>query len=279
MAQMPDDRRKHPELTIIVPAYNEESIIAYTVRRLAKAFANDGVVVDVLVVDNGSQDRTGEVVASVGREFPTVRCIRVDKNRGWGHGVREGLRHTSSAWVCTIPADSQVDAEDVVRLYDVAQLEDTERVAKVVRRFRMDGPIRRVVTFAYNSFVHLLWPRLLSWDVNAVPKLLPLSLARRLDLQSDGWALDAEIMVKSHLLGVPVFEFNVLSRRRGSGKSHVRLATCLELFTSLVRLRFSRELREFVRRARRESTPGQLVAAGHRGLRGPNRPLAGGKSG
>ena len=61
-------------------------------------------------------------------------------------------------------------------------------------------------------------------------------------LTSRQWFLDPEIMIKGHYMGVPVLEYNVFARMRGSGLSHVRASTCWEFFRSLLRYRFSREL-------------------------------------
>jgi glycosyltransferase involved in cell wall biosynthesis len=225
-----------------MPCYNEEDVVAYTVHRLSEAFARAGHQLELVLVDNGSTDGTAGVLEDLATVNPSIKCTRVELNQGYGHGVLSGFPHCSAPWVGMIPADGQVDAEDVVRLYEMAVLSRQDVVAKVRRRFRMDGPIRKLTSLAYNLYVRLLWPTLV-WDVNAVPKIFPRHLLPAMHLSSRGWALEPELMVKAHCMGVRILELNILSRERGSGKSKVRTGTALELFASLLRLRFSAEMR------------------------------------
>jgi glycosyltransferase involved in cell wall biosynthesis len=226
-----------------MPCYNEEDAVAYTVHRLLGAFDRAGYRLQLVTVDNGSWDGTGKILRELALRSTSVVHHRVEKNVGYGNGVLSGMPHCTAAWVGHIPADGQVDAEDVVRLYEMAVLSRENVVAKVRRRFRMDGATRKVISFGYNVFVRLLWPGLV-WDVNAVPKILPRQLILLMQLTSMGWALDPEIMIKAHYMGVRVIELNILSRERCSGKSKVRGDAMWELIRSLIGFRFSAQLRQ-----------------------------------
>ena len=126
-------------------------------------------------------------------------------------------------------------------------------LGKVRRRFRMDGPARKVVSIFYNGLVWLLWPRLGSIDVNGLPKIIHRDVIAAMDLRSKNWFLDPEIMIKAHYLGVRVLEMNVFARMRSNGLSHVRPSACLEFFKNLMRYRFGNALTEW--RSRRPSLP------------------------
>jgi glycosyltransferase involved in cell wall biosynthesis len=249
-----------PDVSLVMPCYNEERIVAYSIRRLVTAFAREGYRLELVAVDNGSSDGTGEILRGIAAREEAVVHYRVDQNRGYGYGVLQGFSLCRANWVGHIPADSQVDAEDVVRLYEAAEINGERVIAKVRRRFRMDGMNRRLVTLVYNTVVHMMWPRLPTFDVNAVPKLLPRELLGILRLESWGWALDPEMMVKAHYLGIPVLEFNIMSRQRGGGRSHVRVDTGIELLKSLLRLRFSGGIREWRRSLSPEFRASQRVA-------------------
>src|SRR6185295_8531675 len=110
-----------------------------------------------------------------------------DPNEGYGNGVLHGIPVTTSEWVGIIPADGQVDAEDVVRLFETARA--------------TNGPIRKIVSVSYNLFVLMLWPRLGSLDVNGSPKLLRRDILVAMRLTSKRWFLDPELMIKAHYLG------------------------------------------------------------------------------
>lgn len=229
------------DVSFVVPCYNEEDIIAYTLQRLRSAFDKAGHALELVVVDNGSVDRTGEIIAEFAKSHEGVVCHRVEINEGYGWGVLNGLPLCSAPWVGIIPADGQVDAEDVVRLYEAVMTTDGNVLGKVRRRFRMDGLYRKLVSTSYNVFVRMLWPSLQSIDINGSPKLLPREAFMNMGLKSKGWLLDPEIMIKAHYMGMRVMEFNVFSRMRGNGVSHVRVATCWEFLSSLLIFRFSRE--------------------------------------
>ena len=234
----PQSRR--PDLSFIMPCYNEEAVIGYTIPQLVRAFAEVGHNLELVVVDNGSKDRTGEIIDQLAARYSNIIPHRVDVNEGYGNGVLKGIPRCNGPWIGIIPADGQVDAADVVRLYEAVRATDGNVIGKVRRRFRMDGLRRKLVSVSYNVFVRILWPQLDSLDINGSPKLLPREVILRMDLQSKEWLLDPEIMIKAHLMGLRVLEFNVFARMRGSGVSHVRSSTVWEFVRYLLDFRFSR---------------------------------------
>jgi len=236
---------KQPDLTLIMPCYNEEESVGITVRRLVAAFEGAGIDLELVAVDNGSRDRTGEILARLAGEHACVRPHRVEVNQGYGFGLLSGIPLARGKWVGFIPADGQIDAEDVVRLYEAAAESNGNVVAKARRRFRMDGLQRKIVSIAYNLMIRMLWPRLDSLDVNGTPKILPRDALLAMRLESRGWFLDPEIMIKAHAMGMRVLEYNVFARMRGNGVSHVRASTCWEFFRNLLVWRFGPPIRRW----------------------------------
>ena len=237
-----------PQLSLIMPCYNEQAIVGQTVRRLLQAFERAEIAIEVITVDNGSRDDTLNILNDLAARHPgIIVVVRVLENIGYGNGVLTGIPHARGAWVGIIPADGQVDAEDTVRLYEDAVATGEVVLAKARRRFRMDGLQRKFVSICYNIFFRLLFPRIASLDINGLPKLMPREVIQRLSLTSRQWLLDPEIMIRAHLLGVRVLEYNVFARMRGSGLSHVRATTAWEFVKGVLRLRFSPELRRWRR--------------------------------
>ena len=228
-----------PVLSLVMPCYNEEAIVTHTATRLIGAFRSAELRLQLVAVDNGSKDRTGEILRALAEQYPEVTPHRVDVNQGYGFGVLSGLPDAVAPWVGIIPCDGQVDPADVVQLYEAAAASGVPVIAKVRRRFRLDGFHRKLVSVSYNLFVRLLWPRLQSIDLNGSPKIFPRDLVSRLQLTSKGWLLDPELMIKAHYLGVPVMEYNIFARMRGAGTSHVRPAAMLEFFGALLAARFT----------------------------------------
>jgi glycosyltransferase involved in cell wall biosynthesis len=240
--------RAGPEVSFIMPCYNEQDVVPYTIPQLVQAFEKAGHRLELVACDNGSTDRTGEIIHGLVAKGLPVVYHRVEPNEGYGNGVLKSIPVCSAPWIGIIPADGQVDAEDVARLFDVVKHSDTRVLGKVRRRFRMDGVLRKVVSVCYNVFVWMLWPRLGSIDINGSPKIVHRDVLAAMDLQSKQWFLDPEIMVKAHYLGVRVIEMNVFARMRSNGLSHVRANTCLEFFLNLLRFRFGSTLAAWRRR-------------------------------
>ncbi|MBI4093012.1 MAG: glycosyltransferase [Candidatus Kerfeldbacteria bacterium] len=102
-----------PELSIVVPAHNEEHRIAPTLRTYANHFAKRS---EILVVLNGCTDRTLDVVAATSREFPVIRAINIPEAVGKGGAVREGFRQSRGRLVGFVDADGATTPAEFARL-------------------------------------------------------------------------------------------------------------------------------------------------------------------
>jgi len=227
-----------PHVSFIMPCYNEEASIVYTVPRLVHAFRQAGYRLELVACDNGSSDGTGAVIERLAREGLPVVPHRVEVNRGYGWGVLSSIPRCTAPYVGIIPADGQVDAEDVVKVYEAVSRASRPVIGKVRRRFRLEGPQRWFVSVVYNLSMAVLWPRLGTLDVNGSPKLIPRTVLDRMQLESGDWLLDAEIMIKAMYLGVGVIEMNAFSRMRETGSSNVRATTVFEFLRRLAQFRF-----------------------------------------
>ncbi|MGH7321705.1 MAG: glycosyltransferase family 2 protein [Candidatus Rokuibacteriota bacterium] len=229
-----------PDLSLAIPCYNEAEVLRNTVTRLVDAFRERKVEVELVLVDNGSTDETGKIIDQLGEEgFPVVKET-VTVNQGYGYGVLRGLQSCRGKLVGLICADGQVEAPDVVKVYEIAANAKIPKLVKVRRRFRMDGLYRKVVSIAYNVVATVMFGGLGSIDLNGNPKVFPREYLTAMNLESKDWFLDAEIMVKAKRLGLTVFEMNVIAQMREGGASHVRLGTCWEFAVNLLRYRFGR---------------------------------------
>jgi glycosyltransferase involved in cell wall biosynthesis len=236
-----------PDLSLVMPCYNEEEALGYTIPHLTEAFRQAGYRLELVAVDNGSTDATGQVIQQLAAKDPSIVFHRVEKNEGYGNGVLRGYERCTAPWVGHICADGQVDAADVVQLFEAVRATNGLVIGKIRRRFRMDGLQRKLVSIAYNGFVRMLWPTLESIDVNGTPKILPRNAVRAMCLESKGWLVDPEIVVKGHYLGLRILEFNSFARMRGTGTSHIRPTTCWEFFYELVLAKFTRRWRRQLR--------------------------------
>ena len=238
-----------PELSLVIPCYNEAESIPYTLPGLCAAFAKAGRRLEIVAVDNGSRDASAARIAELVAKGLPIRPVRVEVNQGYGFGLLSGIPHARGTWVGFIPADGQVDAEDVARLFEALAPCGPLTLGKIRRRFRMDGWRRKLVSIVYNALVWCLWPGLGSIDVNGTPKIVHRSVLARMQLESRRWFFDPELLIKAHYLGVRVLELNAFARMRGRGESNVRATTCWEFFRELLRYRFTGHLGPWKRSA------------------------------
>jgi len=229
-----------PEISLSVPCYNEEEVLRRTMGELCDAFAARGHRLQLVLVDNGSRDRTGAIIDELIAEGRPVDKGVVAVNQGQGLGYLTGLALCRGRWVGILPADGQVDAHDVVKLFEVAKSSRQPLLVKVRRRFRLDGLKRKLVSIAYNAVANLLFLGLGTIDVNGSPKIFLRSDCERMHLVSRDWFLEAEVMIRAKQLGIPVHEMNVMGRMREGGSSNVGGSTVWEFVLNLLRARFGR---------------------------------------
>jgi dolichol-phosphate mannosyltransferase len=101
-------------LSIVIPAHDEEGSIAQTVRTLTDRLRAEAIAHEILVIDDGSHDRTGEIVAGIAEHDPNVRVHRSPYPNGFGFAVRAGLERFEGDAVAIMMADLSDSPDDVV---------------------------------------------------------------------------------------------------------------------------------------------------------------------
>ena len=210
----------------------------------------------MILVNNGSRDRTGQIIDDLIREGYPVTQVTVQVNIGYGNGILEGLKHCTAPLVGFLCADGQVGPEAAVETYSQARTGSPAMLAKVRRRFRKDSWQRKLVSVCYNFGMQIIFGGLGSIDLNGNPKILPRESLLAMELESKDWFLDPEIMIKAKHLGLKVVEMDVEGLPRAGGKSNVRYTTCLQFLKNILRYRFGSPLRKWKRLVRRALAPG-----------------------
>jgi len=228
-----------PAISLAIPCYNEEGCVETTVQGLRSVFLAHKIPLELVLVDNGSQDGTGAILDRLSAENPGIRKVAVQVNQGYGLGALEGLRACRAPLIGIIPADGEVGPEDVARLCGLLLADQRPSLAKVRRRYRKDGILRKIQSIIYNVMMSVIFGALHSLDVNGSPKIFPRVAFEKMHLRSHDWFLDAEIMIKARWLGLRVIERDVEGKHRQGGKSHVKWNTCLEFVRNIFRYRLS----------------------------------------
>jgi glycosyltransferase involved in cell wall biosynthesis len=237
-----------PQLSLAIPCYNEEESIGETAPALARAFRDAGIDLELVLVDNGSTDRTGAILDELIQGGLPARKIAVHENRGYSGGIVLGLEACTAPIIGFVHADGQVDPVDVVRVYRLMENREQRVLAKVRRRFRQDNMKRKVVSIVYNGLMQVVFGWLGAIDLNGSPKLFSRVTFARMRLEAKDWFLDPEIILKAKWLGLRVIEIDVEGRARHGGVSHVRRETIFEFLQNICRYRFGGRLRRWYRK-------------------------------
>ena len=105
------------KLSVVMPAQNEEGSVARTVEGVVATLEREGIDYEVVVVDDDSEDSTGDVVRAIGERNPRVRCHRSHYERGFGMAIRAGLDVFEGDAVAIVMADASDDPEDLVHYH------------------------------------------------------------------------------------------------------------------------------------------------------------------
>lgn len=225
-----------PELSLVIPLYNEEANLPAVPDAIAAALVAAGIDYELVLVDNGSRDGTAAILDEMASRDPRIRIVTISENDGFGWGVTCGLAVCQGYAVGYMGGDGQNRPEDVVSVYQLLRRRHLH-LAKVRRVTRGDGWQRRVITRLCNAIFPLLFP-VRSRDINGTPKIMRGDVYRALRPRSRDWFIDAEIMIKLGARGGTCGEVDVDFLPRAGGSSNVRWTTLAEFLINIVRFTF-----------------------------------------
>ncbi|MEW6698680.1 MAG: glycosyltransferase family 2 protein [Bacillota bacterium] len=224
-----------PKLSLVIPMYNEEANAERVAGELQAELEREKIRHELVLVDNGSSDNTGFILAQLAQESPFIKVVRVPQNQGYGWGIINGLRWASGDYLGFMGGDGQIDPRDVTRVFREI-LTGEYQLGKVNRCQRQDGLTRKLVSHIFNKlFVYTF--KVNVGDINGSPKIMSRRCYEELNLSSKDWFLDAEVMLKANYLKVTVAEVPVVFRRREAGNSSVRVGTVWEFLRNMAAYR------------------------------------------
>jgi dolichol-phosphate mannosyltransferase len=207
-------------ISLVIPAFNEEAGIRQAILEADEALQGLLRPYEILVVDDGSRDETGVVVAQCAAQLPPVRFLRHPQNRGYGAALRTGFEAARHELVAFTDADSQFFLADLALL--LAQAEQHPIVAGY-RVGRQDPWRRRFLSWGYNCLVRVLLGTGVR-DCDCALKVFHRDVLRRLLPESTHFFVNTEMLARARRLGVDVVEVGVRHRHRRHGTSKVSLA-------------------------------------------------------
>lgn len=228
-------RKPVPSLSAIMPAYNEEEVLPISLAEAVEALEEIADDWELIIVDDGSRDRTPEILAEWSAKEPRIRVLTQKPNQGYSKALIRGFYDARKEAVFYTDADAQFDLREIVRLHP--HLKDFDMVCGY-RVGRKDPPIRFVTSFTYNKLQSLILGTS-ARDVNCAFKLFRRSFFEKVKLDSDGFLIDAEIYIRAKKAGLTFTQLGVTHRPRTMGSTTVRIKTVTDTLKQLWQLRRS----------------------------------------
>jgi dolichol-phosphate mannosyltransferase len=206
------------ELSVVIPAYNEEGAIRSVVASWDDQLRGLGVEYEIRVYDDGSRDRTGALLEALAAERPRVVALR-QANRGHGPTILRGYREARGAWVFQVDGDDEMPAG---AFPDLWQRRDEADVVLGYRVERVSPPARRLITAVSRWTVRLLFGAGVR-DVNTPYRLFRRDVLARLlaDVPPDAFAPNVILAGLAVRRGLRVLELPVPHRGRRTGTSTI----------------------------------------------------------
>lgn len=229
------------ELSVVIPAYNEERRLGGTVEGVRRYLDDAHARYELVLVDDGSQDRTLALMRQLASSAPNVQVVALRPNRGKGRAVAEGVRVARGALVLFSDADFSTSIDELTKL-EAAIIEGADvaigsRAAPGARE--IDQPLhRRVMGRTFNILVRLVVGGRFQ-DTQCGFKLFRAPAAHQLfaGLRIDGFAFDVEVLLRARRAGMRVVEVPV--RWLNSDATRVSpIRHSLQMLRDLIRLRF-----------------------------------------
>ncbi|MCB1196532.1 glycosyltransferase family 2 protein [bacterium] len=201
-----------PELSIIIPAYNESGNIRPLVRELMYVLEDTGKTFEVLFIDDGSSDDTVEQIELYRKEYPQIRLIRFESNKGQTAAMAAGFKHALGAVLITCDADRQNNPRDIPRM-----LEGLSQYDMVCgwRKVRWDSISKKISSRIANAVRNTLTSESIK-DTGCTLKVFKRACVQNLKLYN-GFHRFLPTLIKME--GFTVGEIEVSHRPRLSGKS------------------------------------------------------------
>jgi glycosyltransferase involved in cell wall biosynthesis len=223
-------------ISAVLPAFNEEAIIERTVRHVAGVLSGLTTDYEVIVTNDGSRDRTGEVLAALAAAEPglNLRVVTHTVNRGYGAALASGFDAARKELIFLTDGDKQFDVTELGEF--LPEMNAQTDLVVGWRRKRADPPMRKLNALGWKMLVNALFGYT-ARDVDCAFKLFRRRVWESMTVHARGATFSAEFLIKARRLGFRVTELPVSHFPRTAGSpTGARPDVIVRAFVELFRL-------------------------------------------
>ncbi len=231
-------------LSAVVLCYKEGKSVIEFLNKLKSSIEKRGISYEIIPVANyflkdEGKDETPQILRDLAEKDSHIHPVSIEKHGKFGWDVRSGLERAVGETIAFIDGDGQNPPEDVVRIYDEL-MKDGSDMAQTYRTKRGDGMQRILNSRIYNFILRILFPKVRILDANSKPKIFTREALNKLELKSDDWFIDAEIVIQATNLGSKVSQVPTVFHENTHRNSFVQLSSVWEFIRNLVVYRFKK---------------------------------------
>jgi glycosyltransferase involved in cell wall biosynthesis len=219
-------------ISIILPALNEEGNIEAAVKDIQSYFNSREEKYEIIVINDGSTDSTGDIAERLAKENGSVRVVHHPTNKGYGSALKRGFDISRYKYVFFTDSDRQFDVKGLDILLPLIKTDAVEIIIGY-RLKRKDPFIRRFLSWGYNSLVGYLFDLNVK-DIDCAFKIFRKDIFSKIKIESRNFFVNTEILAKARFYGFNVLEVGVPHFPRTAGKTTVTLKqipmTLIELY-------------------------------------------------
>ena len=221
------------KISLVLPAHNEEPNIRTVVEEAAEVLPTAFSDYEIVVVNDGSKDRTLEIAQALADENPHVRVVNHPVNRGYGAAVTSGFNAATSDFIMFMDSDRQFDINDIHLL--TPHVPEYDIVAGY--RIKRNDPAHRLLNAKlFGTAVKLLFDIKVR-DIDCAFKIMRGEVLRGINLESPGALINTEILAKANVQGRTLTQVGVNHYPRLEGEqSGASVKVVLRAFWEMVRL-------------------------------------------
>ena len=219
-------------LSAFFPAHNEEGNVERMCNALRIVLPNVAEDFEIIIVNDGSNDKTGEIADRLAAQDEKIRVVHHERNMGYGAAVRSGISACKKEYVFFTDGDNQFDVSQLSLL--VPLVSQCDGVIGF-RLNRQDNFVRKTNAWAWNRLVQWMFG-LKAKDIDCAFKLFHRKVFEKVQLESSGAMISTEMLVKMKKNKYRLHEIGVLHSPRLAGKqTGANLRVIFKAFNELYR--------------------------------------------
>lgn len=220
-------------VTVVVPAYNEERDLRQAVLDIVTSAKKAGnIPVDIIIVNDASTDRTGEIVRELEKEYPFVRGVHQETNKGLVVALKEGLRLAKYDRLTMLPGDAAVHPYTMENIFRNAH--KAELVLAYVVNTESRSPTRVALSSLFTRIHTIVFGVHIRY-INGVP-VYSVDRLRKMDLKAERYSMHAELQIKLLRQGVSFIELDGYLKPENKKSSAIYFNSFVEVARSFLRL-------------------------------------------